>query len=374
MTKASLVLGLGIAMMTLGACSSSNKTAASDGGTGSCSAPPPLTANDYCSTCSFSSAASPATCQNNRPVNACCAWVQDPKDEAARASGLHYFSANDGNLTVDIACLTAPAALGTPKTVKLQGFVKLFSSGNDSQGVKIEIFKEGPSGAIGDPVGTPYVTTNDDVKDPPQTPLPTWSTKCPSEGCKLRSYSIDGVPTETPLIIKTSDATGTGNLWSELYDYNIYFSNGSVDGQGIAHYDTSAVAATDVNTVAATVGLSVKSDKGLIAGEVHDCGDVRISGAMVDTDLPHEAEMFYFGENEADPLPDRSRAPQGLGTSKLGLFGALNFPTGQPIRISAVVKHGGADVLIGAYTVQAFPGAVTALSLRGRRPWQTAAK
>ncbi len=39
--------------------------------------------------------------------------------------------------------------------------------------------------------------------------------------------------------------------------------------------------------------------------------------------------MFYFGENEADPLPDKSRG--SLGTSKLGLFGTLNLPTGQPI-------------------------------------------
>jgi hypothetical protein len=369
------VLGFGIASATLVACSSHNSTTgatADGGGAGaSCASPVTPASNDYCASCTFASSANPSACQSSRPINACCAWVQEPRQEAARASGLHYFAATDGNLNVDVGCLGAPASLGASKAVTLQGYVKLFASGNDSQGVKIEIFKEGPNGALGDSVGTPYVTTGDDAKDPPQMPLPTWSTKCPTEGCKLRSFSVDGVPTETPLIIKTSDATGTGNTWSDLYDYNIYFSNGSLDAQGLAHYDTSAVAATDVNTVAATVGFTIKSDKGLLAGEVHDCGDVRISGAMVDTDLPHEGDMFYFGENEADPLPDRSRAPQGLGTSKLGLFGALNFPTGAPIRISALVKHGGVDTLIGTYTVQAFPGAVTALSLRGRRPWQT---
>ena len=55
----------------------------------------------------------------------------------------------------------------------------------------------------------------------------------------------------------------------------------------------------------------------MIASEVHDCGDVRVSGAMVDGDLAHEGPMFYFGENEADPLSDQSRAPKGLGTSRL---------------------------------------------------------
>ena len=80
--------------------------------------------------------------------------------------------------------------------------------------------------------------------------------------------------------------------------------------------------------------------------------------------------MFYFGENEADPLPDKQRGPAGQGTSKLGLFGALNLATGTPIRISAVGKHAGQDVLLGTYVVQTFPGGVTALAFRGRRAWQ----
>jgi len=140
-------------------------------------------------------------------------------------------------------------------------------------------------------------------------------------------------------------------------------------GDIISNYQPAAVAATDVNTVASAAGgFTVKQDKGLLAGEVHDCGDVRLSGATVDTDVPHEGDMFYFGENEAEPLPDKSRG--ALGTSKLGLFGTLNLLTGQPIRVRALGKRGGATILLGTYTVQTFPGAVTALSFRGRRPWQ----
>jgi hypothetical protein len=136
-----------------------------------------------------------------------------------------------------------------------------------------------------------------------------------------------------------------------------------------SNYQPAAVAATDINTVASAAGgFTVKQDKGLLAGEVHDCGDVRVSGATVDTDVGHEGDMFYFGENEADPLPDKSRG--ALGTSKLGLFGTLNLPTGQPIRVRAVGKQGGQTVLLGSHTVQTFPGSVTALSFRGRRPWQ----
>jgi hypothetical protein len=362
-----------ITIAALAACSSQAKpTVTGEGGVGAtCANPVELVSSDYCKSCTISPTASPAACKDNRPLNACCAWVEEPKIEAARATNLHAFSATN-DTTVNVGCLTAPGTLGQSKPVTLKGFVKLFSSGNDSSGVKIEVFKEGPNGALGDPIGAPYVTSNDDAKDPPETPLPNWSSKCPPDGCKLRSYSYDNVPTETPLIIKTSDATGTGNQWSELYDYNVYIANSIVDAaSNSASYDASAVAATDVNTVASAAGgFTIKPDKGVLAGEVHDCGDVRISGAMVDTDVPHEGEMFYFGENESDPLPDKSRASSGQGTSKLGLFGALNLPTGTPVRISAVIRNKGQDVLIGTYTVQLFPGGITALSFRGRRPWQ----
>jgi hypothetical protein len=173
------------------------------------------------------------------------------------------------------------------------------------------------------------------------------------------------VPTETPLLIVTKDAGGA--KWSELVDYNIYFFNSSVDSMMQVHYDASAVATTDINTVAtAAGGFTIKPQDGVIAGEVHDCGDIRIEGATVDTDTAHEGQMFYFSNDEGDPLPDASR----LATSNLGLFGALNFASGTPIRISATGRIGGQDVLLGTHVVQTFPGAVTALSLRGRRPYE----
>ena len=124
-----------------------------------------------------------------------------------------------------------------------------------------------------------------------------------------------------------------------------------------------------INTVASAAGgLSPHQDKGMLAGEVHDCGDVRIEGATVDTDAAHEGDMFYFGHNETNPLPDRRRFAEG--TSKLGLFGALNVTTGIPVRISAIGNHNGQTVLLGTHTVQAFKGALTTVRLRGRRPWQ----
>lgn len=372
------------AFCVLAACSSHNSVVAgNDGGSnatcGSASSEP--VDNDFCKSCT---PVSGSTCTTSRPIDACCTYVQAPTKELARGTGLHYFSSDTA--TVDLGCLAAAPAGGTSQMVTLAGYVKLFASGNDSQGVKVEVYTEGPNhdGALGNLVGS-FTTSNSDTADPPQMPLPTWSTKCPAEGCKLRTYFVANVPTETPLIIKTSDASGSGQ-WSDLYDYNIYISNAGVKatsdvpGTGIAgfptsgsffEYDASSVAATDVNTVASAAGgLTVKPDKGVIAGEVHDCGDVRLSGATVDTDAAHDGPLFYFNTNESDPTPDQSRGPQGLGTSNLGLFGALNLATGTPIHVSAVGNSGGQTVLLGTYTVQVFPGAVTALSFRGRRPFQ----
>ncbi len=361
-----------VALVPIAGCSSTNSVKANtDAGTATgCANPPALADDTFCKSCSFPAGSDPTSCSNVRSINACCTWVQEATKEVARGVNLHNFSSTDA--TVNLGCLAAPPQAGASQTVTLKGFVKLFSSGGDSAGVKVEIFKEGPNGSLGALVGTAVTTTNDDMADPPYKDmagmLPTWLSKCPAEGCKFRSFTYSGIPTETPLIIKTSDVMGGASpTWADLYDYNIYFANGAVDGQMAVKYDPSALAASDIGVVAATVGATIKAGKGLIAGEVHDCGDVRLSNATVDSDQPHEGPMFYFSENEADPLPDLNNK---IGTSRLGLFGALNFPTGTPVRLSAVGKYNGQEVLLGTYIVQTFPGAVTALSFRGRRPSQ----
>ncbi|HEY8073745.1 MAG TPA: hypothetical protein VIF62_06545 [Labilithrix sp.] len=309
----------------------------------------------------LASNATPSACTPARNVEACCTFVSAPTQDLQRGTGLQRYSSSDP--TVDLGCLDNPGTVGTPQNVKLTGFVRLFSTGNDSTGVKVEVFKEGKDGALGDAVGSYTTSMNDAI----EMPKPTWLSKCPDGGCSFRAYSVDNVPTETPLVIRTSDATG-GTQWAPLYDYNIYFKNGDVQSGGVT-YEASTVAATDLNTVASAAGgFTIRPDKGLLAGEVHDCGDVRLSFATVDTDVQHEGDMFYFSENEADPLPDTGRGH--LGTSKLGLFGALNIPTGTPIHISAIGNAGGKTMLLGYHTVQTYPGAVTALSFRGRRPWQ----
>jgi len=305
----------------------------------------------------------PDVCIDNRPVAACCTWAADPKDELARApSSLHYNGQPSGQPTVDLSCVDTPPPKGaTPQTVTVTGYVKVFlGQDGDSAGVKIEIFNAGADGALGTAVGQGVTT---DTTSPSRTN--DWLQNCPTGGCTERQFTYAGVPTETPLIIRTSDANNA-QRWATLYDYNIYFASSVVTNNQVT-YDTTGVGTTDLNVVASSAGgYTVAPDKGLLAGEVHDCGDVRISGATVSTDYPPQGKIFYFGTDETNPLPTST----ATATSDLGLFGALNYQTGVPIHVSAVGLQNGQRKLIGAYTVQVFAGAVTALSLRGRRPYQ----
>lgn len=353
------------------------------GGTSGSACGATLAEDDYdgCATCTWSPTASPgeSMCTSARSVNACCDWVQAPMTTLARATGLHDYSSTTGT-TVDFSCLTTPPKAGPVKSTTLSGYVKIFSSQTDTQGVKVEVFNvDTKTGALGAQVGASYTTTATDASE-----TNTWLNACTSTPCTFRKYTISGVPTETPLVIKTSDA-GMG-LWSTLYDYNIYFSDafvcGSksvptgapcVDSTGTqTSYDATAVDPSDLTTAASVAGgYILNPSKGELAGEVHDCGDVRISGANVDTDQAHDGPMFYFGDNESDPTPDASRATSDEGTSVLGLFAALNIGAGVPMRVSAIGNVGGMDTLLGTTVVQVFAGpSVTAVSLRGRRAYQ----
>lgn len=350
-------------------CGSSNNTAPGAGGN-ICSAPPAVDGANLLKECS--SCVSSGSCQAGAPLDACCTWVAQARDPLADGIGLHRYSTSNPNAKPDLSCLAQPATLGTPQMVTLTGYVWLFSSGLDSQGVKIEVFKEknpNTDGTIGDPVGTPYTTSAMDMTDSIDT---SWNSKC-SGGCSFRQYTIKNVPTETPLIIKTSDG-GSGN-WATLYDYNIYFPNSAVQN-GTVTYDATAVAGMDLGTVAGTVGQTVQPNAGLLAGEVHDCKDIRLGGATVGTTATNFSQILYFTSDEGNPLPTNGASD----TSDLGLFGSLNLPTGQPVRVTATAQcpagtpssvcKPGDDVMLGTYVVQLYPGAVTAISLRGRRPWQ----
>src|SRR5450755_3402964 len=131
------------------ACSTKNSLqpdAGTNNGKPTCAseaASPSLTKNGYaaCTGCQLPPIMPPLACTDAKPIDACCDYVAAPTSPIQRAVGLHYFSGSDAN-AVDLGCLDTPPTATTSQTVAMTGYVKLFSNGNDSAGVKIEIFQE----------------------------------------------------------------------------------------------------------------------------------------------------------------------------------------------------------------------------------------
>jgi hypothetical protein len=232
--------------------------------------------------------------------------------------------------------------------------------------VNVEIFPEVSNVVSSSLIGT-YTAKASDPSDSAGLAASSWDDACQPGGCQFRQYTIPNVPTETRLIIKTSDANGDG-VWASVYEYNVYFS-GAAANNGQVAYDVMAIASPEMPYLAALFGETLDPSRGVLLGEVHDCSDVRLQNAIVETDQAHQGEIVYFDSDEGYPLPD-PEVPIGAGTGALGLWTAFNFAPGLPTRVMAVGLYSGQTTLLGTYTVQAFPGAVTLITLRGRRPSQ----
>jgi hypothetical protein len=299
-----------------------------------------------------------------RPLEGCGVLIGKPGEvnELKRTTDTYEYAAPG---PVNLSCFDAGnyPTKGTVETVTMDGLVKIFAAGCDAVGVKVEVYtviRDGSAndGKLGDLVGQPVTT--DETFPTEDDPI---KGDC-AEGRTLRQYTYPGVPTETELVIKTSDATNSG--WTELYDYNIYISNNDPDLiDGVWTHDVRALAEDDFATIpTAAIGRPISNGYGVVAGEVHDCDNIRVSYALVDVDSPRVA-MVYLDDNEADPLPDTTR--NAIGTAKLALFSALDVPPG-PVTMSAVGVVDNKLVTLGYAKGYVYPNAVTTITLRGLRP------
>lgn len=292
----------------------------------------------------------------------CGVPLKAPSGDLARSAGLKEYS---GSGAPDTACYEQanwPKASGTAGKAKLKGVAKIFSSGCQSHSLKIEVYTVKRTGGTDDGlpdqlVGTP-VTTADDCQKSGGVPSDD-PDKC---GTRYEcTYEYDGVPTETELLIKTS-----GDTWKALYEYDVYVPNDKLQA-GAFEKNVRALAQDDYQVIPqAAIGGPITAGHGAIAGEVHDCGDVRVSNAVVDIDVA-KAQTVYFTDNEDHPLPDPQGHPKG--TSTLGLYAALDVKPG-PVTVAAAGNVGGKLVTLGFFHVQVFPDSVTSVTFRGMRPFQ----
>jgi hypothetical protein len=261
---------------------------------------------------------------------------------------------------------------GEVQMVTLHGVVDVFGNGGDADGILVQVYEEGADGGLGAMLGE---ATSSIASSCAETEDQIDNDMVVGER-QLGYYTIPNIPTETPLIVKTS---GAPDFWRDLYSYNVQILNGEVeDGTagmpcgdapgGPRHkYRARTLSRSDYQSIPLTASLvgGITPGNGAVAGEIHDCDDVRLEYAQVAV-TPEATVLTYFNDNPSNPIPSVGRRE---GTSQLGLYAALDVPAG-PVNVAAVGRVDGALVSLGWYRAQVFANSVTAVTLRGLRSQQ----
>lgn len=287
-------------------------------------------------------------------------------------------SANDAAPQLGCMMESGYRTRGEVQMVTFYGVVDVFGNGADADNITVEVYEEGPDGTLGPLLGSATASTADpcaETEDEIENDMVT--------GTRLLGfYAIPNIPSETPLIVKT---TGNRDFWRDIYSYNVQAEAAELETApppadacetlrtssmfaGVPRYEYRAriLSSSDWTSIPLTAGLvdGIRATSGAVAGEVHDCTDTRLEFAQAAT-FPEAEVLTYFNDNPDNPLPDTGRM---VGTSLLGLYAALDIPEG-PVDIAAVGRVGDQTVSLGWYRARVFAGAVTSVTLRGLR-WQ----
>lgn len=330
-------------------------------------------------TCPDQQCIEPPLCRAGE-VLTCCTCVRIPSENGRRSS-CDDMSEYCGDGDVDISCLMPDGypEVEEVKYVTVIGVVDVYATGGNSDNIVVEIYREGEDGQVGELLGS-YTSTDDCASHEAQFPeiheVGDEAQFCPgpcqellpdTEDCrKLAYYEIENIPTNTALIVKTS---GNPGLWKDMYSYNIWFSNEQIiDGR--IFYKARCLSLDDWRNIPATAGDvgGIAPGKSAVAGEIHDCGDVRIYYAMAGTN-PRATTFTYFNGVEEKLYPDLSRA--GVGTNLDSLYAAIEVEADRAIWITALAMIEGVGIVnLGWYRARTFPNSLTAVTLRGTRPNQ----
>jgi hypothetical protein len=351
------------------------------------------------------------------------ACVAAPSQAAQRSacgdeSGITDYCATDGSTAPVLGCL--PPSLASPSGARatVTGFVKVFSNGGNADGIRLEVFRAAqitsieslasaaPAGSIATVLSQADVDARNvracptkDVPDHPPCRIPTNDCAVPcqsaldstageycSDGVCLQRqryeahYEIPDIEVDVPLVVRTGGPMGNGDpRWAPLVAFNAIVSSADpmcveendVDcwedaGHTRYRYFPSALSRNDYQIIPPAAGLSsgIPAGKGAVAGEVRDCGNVRIEFAQVGISPP-PTHFTYFNDNPFKTLPNLGR--MNMGTDGLGLFTGLNITPG-PVVVQAVGDVNGATTDLGSARVIVFPDTVTTVLINGGRP------
>ncbi len=333
-------------------------------------------------------------------------------------SGITDYCADDGVLAPVLGCLGQTATAPASRAITLKGHVRVFSGGGDSTGVKLDVYKAtdlGSADALGRaaPIGgaTTTITQADvdagnvracptkdvpgnppcarpdtDCSSPCQTMLGASGAQYCSKGVcvdRLRyeaPYQIPSVPSDTPLAVRAAGPMGTSDgKWAPLVSFRVIASSAdprcateqSVDCWEDAakteyRFQPVALSRSDYQIIPTSAGLSsgIPTGKGVVAGEVRDCQNVRIEFAEVGLNPP-ATSFTYFNDNPFKTLPNAGRLSEG--TDGLGLFAGLSIAPGA-VKVAALGQINGDNAALGEADVVVFPDTVTIVLLNGGRP------
>lgn len=345
---------------TAGTSQAGNGGSAGTGGSGTATCPDSLVEAPNSEWCAGDSV--PIDCSLDSAVDdnqVCGVAVAPPSEELSRSSNVTEFA---GSGPPNLSCLLAanyPNA-GTSAPVTMSGLAKIFSHGCASTDLRIEVYTVKRTGGPDDgdldtkvgSVVTPLDCTPVDV-----------GVAVPEADCVTRylcKYSIDMLPSETELVVLT-----VGDLWAPFYEYNVFIPTAQVLN-GVYSHDVRALAVDDYTVISQmALGAPNPVGNGFILGEVHDCGDVRLSGATVDVSVKRANQIYYFNDDESHPLVD----PAAGSTSSLGLYAAFDVERG-PVAVGALGLVGGDATTVGFYKARVFPDSVTAVTFQGLHPYQ----
>lgn len=285
----------------------------------------------------------------------------------------------------NLSCFDAanwPTA-GTSERVTMWGTVRVFGNGNDSQHIRVTVYRPNPDGTPGEMIGSAVSELTHPANGTEDVLSPTRDRVLFTRN--LGGYHIENVPTETELLVVTeadaADSTAR-MLWShKIYDFNVMLRNAEVNaetapmalpGTRRVRFNARVISNGDWQSIPATSALTegIGAGRGALAGEVHDCDDVRLANATVESNPRRvwDGPTVYFSDNDTNPLPDLSRG--GIGTSLLGTYALLDMNPGQVTVVATGYDNNMRLVHLGSYRARVFPDSVTIVTFRGLRPWQ----
>jgi hypothetical protein len=332
-----------------------------------------------------------------------------PLDPAARTACGDVTEYCDKTATAapNLACLASPKLDGSgPATTRLTGFVHVFSSGPDSEGLTIAVYDAAALAGGADPATVTPLASTVAALDPATRracdrtaangcSIPS-ATGCQIPKCnsdqycrdlgggntecsdRLRweaRYTLDNIPTNKQLVIRTS---GPAGAWAPLVAWNVRLSTGDRTCEDISATDcmdaaktqyqlnVNALSRSDYVNIPTSAGLAggISPGQGAIAGEVHDCDNIRVGNVAVATN-PSADRFTYFNGNPIMTLPDSARF--SAGTDRLGLFSALNLKPGK-VTVQAAGLVGKTLTDFGKFDAYVYPDTVSVMNVNGGKP------